>query len=52
MTKRNGVLDSLDENDELALKETLMQHRRFIHRHIDSLIRLKTKTSRPLYELA
>ncbi|MDG6995475.1 MAG: ParB/RepB/Spo0J family partition protein [Nitrososphaerota archaeon] len=43
MTRMDEVLDSLDENEEWVVRETLMQYRKSIHGQIDSLIRLKKK---------
>lgn len=48
MMRMDDVLDSLDENDEWAVREILMQYRKLIHRHIDVLMRVKTRTRRLL----
>lgn len=44
MMRMDDVLDSIDESDEWAVREVLMQHRKNIHRQIDILMKLKTRT--------
>ncbi|MGI0090231.1 MAG: ParB/RepB/Spo0J family partition protein [Nitrososphaerales archaeon] len=44
MMRLDEVLDSIDENEEWVVRETLMQYRGYVHKHIDSLIRLKMRT--------
>lgn len=48
LMRLDEVLDSLDNDGEWVMRETLMYYRRSIHRHIDSLMRLKTRTQRLL----
>lgn len=48
MMRLDEVLDSIDENEEWVVREMLMQYRKSIHQHIDSLIRLKARTQRLL----
>ena len=50
MMRLDEVLDSLDENKEWVVRETLMQYRKSVHNQIDSLIGLKMRTQR-LFEL-
>jgi ParB family transcriptional regulator, chromosome partitioning protein len=48
MMRMDDVLDSIDEDDEWAVRELLMQYRKLVHRHIDALIKLKTRTQKLL----
>jgi ParB family chromosome partitioning protein len=48
MMRMDDVLDSIDENEEWVIRETLLQYRKRIHNLIDSLIVLKAKTQRML----
>jgi ParB family chromosome partitioning protein len=44
MMRMDDVLDSIDEDDEWAVREILMQYRKLVHKHIDILMKLKVKT--------
>jgi hypothetical protein len=50
MMRLDDALDHLDDNEWLV-RETLMQHRAFIHQQINSLLRLRRKLSDSLFRI-
>jgi ParB family chromosome partitioning protein len=52
MIRFDEVIDTLDEENEWAIRQLLLEDRNLLHQHIDNMMRMKQKTRRTLTKTA